>query len=61
MGWLISGRSDSAASEATAAVNRPEEAAPEDPGDEVGAKQQSRHHHAEAQQKGIPERVGQLR
>ena len=48
-----------AASDATAATDRPEEAAPEDPGDEIGAEQQGRHHHAEAQQEGVTERVGE--
>jgi hypothetical protein len=39
----------SAASGTTATTDRPEEAAPEDPGDEVGGEQQGRHHHAEAE------------
>jgi hypothetical protein len=38
----------SAASDTTAALDRPEQATPQDPGDEVGGEQQGRHHRAEA-------------
>jgi len=43
----------SAAGEAIAAADRPEEAAPEEPGDEVGGEQQGRHRHTKAEQEGV--------
>src|SRR5829696_3086411 len=49
----------SAAGDATGATDGAEEAAPEDPGNEVGDEQQGRHHHAEAEQEGVTERVGE--
>ena len=42
-------RGISAAGDATAAMDRPEEAAAEEPEDEVGGEQQGRHHHAKAE------------
>jgi len=49
----------SAASGRTTAKDRPKEGAPEDPGDEIGAEQQGRHHHAEEEQECVTERVGE--